>query len=201
MLRFRSHLILLFCSLAVGVSLKAQPADYVMEIPKTAADCNGAIKIVDGIGPLKNLVGYGNYQEVSNNSQEYPFLMPHEFNPCWFRFNAEEDGLLDIIIKSVNPSENYNFALYNSPGPWFCKSFSSEFISTPVRASCSAGDQGKTGISTEGQDTLANIDISNPFCSSLKVTKGEAFYLLVDSDFRPQGGYTIEIKVRQAPNE
>ncbi len=193
----------LFVVLLATHFANAQPVERVMEVPKSAADCMGAIKLVDGIGPLKNIVGAGFYYEIENKYGEYPFLMTREFNPCWFKFSTDTDGELEMMIKSVNPEDNYNFALYLSPGPWFCKTFPSEHISVPMRANCSYSDQGlgQTGINPTGTDSLATAESASAFCLPLKVTRGEAYYLVVDSETRPQSGYTIEIRVKETANE
>ncbi len=190
-------LINLVLMLLLAITTAAQP-NHVIEVPKSAADCQGAIKLGEEIGPIRNIQGFGFFQEIENNSRQYPFLWDHERNPCWFKYHAEDDGQLEIIIKSVNPGDNYNFALYSSPGQWFCNNFPFEFIQQPARANCSSADIGIgiTGISAEGTDSLAADDAGNAFCKLLNVTKGEAFFLIVDSATRPQSGYTVTVRIK-----
>lgn len=191
----------LFCIIPLN-GIFAQDVVKVMEVPEAAADCMGAIRIVDFIGPIKNVIGRGKVTEIYNSNGQYGFLLTREYNPTWFKFNAYASGLLSLEIKAVKPTDDYNFALYQSPGPWFCKSFFSEFIDEPVRANASDSDvNGTCGISDDGVDEIVEFTGDNSFCSPLKVTKGEEFYLLIDSATKPQSGYTINIKIRETVNE
>ncbi len=193
----------LFWLLFTAIGGYGQPAERVMLVPKSAADCMGAIKIVDQIGPIKNAIGIGSFVDLSNRYGDYPFLMPHEFNPIWFKFSVEEEGQLEVVIKSINTADDYNFALYLSPGPWFCNTFQNEQMASPVRANRSNADSGTglTGINSEGQEEQAPIDANSAFCKSLLVNRGDSFYLYVDSETRPQNGYTVEIKVKAKVSE
>lgn len=175
---------------------QAQPADRVMDIPKASADCMGAIKITDKIGPVRNVIGFGFIQEIENISGMVPFMMAKEYNPGWFRFSAEEDGDMYLTITSVNVTDDYNFALYQSPGAWFCQNFKFEYFPNPVRANASNADGaiGKTGLSSEGTEENTEYTSANAFSKPMKVKRGESYYLFVDSQARPQAGYTIEIK-------
>ncbi|MES2629319.1 MAG: hypothetical protein V4616_10175 [Bacteroidota bacterium] len=190
-------------ALFLAFSSLAQPAERVMELPKAAADCMGAIKITDEIGPIKSSAAHGLQFEVQNQGGQYPFLHTREYNPAWFRFNADADGELELTISSVNAGDNYDFALYASEGPWFCRSFPFELIGNPARANCSTADMGTgiTGINATGSDSLITFDAADAFCNSLRVQKGDAFYLLVDSSTRPQAGYTIKIRVKEDAHE
>ena len=190
-------------SLFIAIHSLSQPAEKVIPIPKTAADCSGAIKIVDEYGPVINTVGFGTMAEASDRYELIPFLHKGEYHPVWFRFTAESSGELELIIKSVNPQDDYNFLLYSSPGPWFCNVFKNELVNEPLRANRSSADQGigLTGVNKAGTEERAAIDAPSAFCKSLSVNRGDAFYLFVDSEIREQSGFKVILSIKSSSGQ
>lgn len=184
--------------LCCGISA-AQSEKKILLLPATAADCTGAVNLTDSIGPVRSSGGSGKFPEMKNNYGEFPFLMEYEFNPGWYRFTAEDNGLLTLQIRSENAADDYNFALYASPGPWFCNTFVAEQRHNPVRANLSGADaeNGITGIAASGTAELADGSSTDPFCKPFRISAGETVYLYIDSRTRPQAGYSVYIRVEK----
>jgi hypothetical protein len=172
-----------------------------LQAPEASADCMGAIRFQDTIGPIKGMAGRGKITEIYNSNGEVGHLHLKEMNSVWLRFEVREDAELTMKIKSVNPIDNFNFALYESPGPWFCQSFANEFSREPIRANMSDKDQGETGLSADSPETLVDFYGSDAFSSKLAVKKGTEYYLLIDSPIKWQEGFWVFLSLMNVAAE
>ncbi len=155
---------------------------------QTANDCTNAIVVCGNSTVSSNASGFGT-QELDNESNPCAF---EEVNSLWLRLNVDTTGMLSFTLTPDNTdiSVDYDFYVF---GPNFnCGSFND-----PIR--CSTTNPSQAGLTSnltglrdnENDDSEGPGSLGNSFVSSLPVTAGETYYLLID---RPQGngGFSLD---------
>ncbi|TXC75634.1 hypothetical protein [Luteibaculum oceani] len=190
------YAILLF-TLLLGFNGFAQsdnPLDDIYELEARTADCLGAIKLGDKLGPVVGNNKIGFKYEIKKQEHRNPYIFAWEHNVVWFRFTPEKDGELELLISPIEPSENFDFILYVTDGRWFCNDFH-EYVDSPIRSNLST-NPGTTGISSLGQEEFVTEDKSNAYSSPVQVKAGYTYYLVIDSPDGKNSGFSIEKRVK-----
>ncbi|MGQ9864627.1 MAG: Ig-like domain-containing protein [Bacteroidia bacterium] len=129
--------------------------------------------------------GYGNVQEVPTTS----CLRVRERHTVWFRFQITGGGNLAFTITPYNPSDDYDFALYDITGR-SCGDIVTG-VAPEVRCNFSA-DPGPTGLSSAG--TNPSEPASGPKWSSvMPVTAGQVYVLVVDNYSQSANGFQLTL--------
>lgn len=112
-----------------------------------------------------------------------------EVNSVWYSLTATQDGTLGFQLTPNNPTDDYDFAVFNLTGD-SCSSIASGVL-TPISCNYSA-TTGATGLSGAGSQT--NVGTSGPNQNAmLNVTAGETYMILVSNFTSSLAGYTLSV--------
>ncbi|HOY32150.1 MAG TPA: OmpA family protein [Bacteroidales bacterium] len=157
------------------------------------ADCSKPLEIKDTIfGPTNAPAGYGSVMEISGSKTSL-YTFEKEHNTCWYFFKAKYDAHLEIDIIPVNINDDYDFILYRYNGRTFCSDVASGNIK-PVRTCISRNDKkikSRTGLSKQASEEYIHSGPGHSFSKSIRVKKGEIFYLVVDNVYPNGSGHTV----------
>lgn len=140
-------------------------------------DCNTAEAICDvtnfsGSSPGPGLAGICSGCNISENYSN------------WYYFEITNDGNMGITITPDDLNDDYDFALYNGGA---CGS-----IGAPVRCTWAMGT-GATGMGNGASDPTEDV-YGDSWVSTLDVTAGDAYYLLINN-WTPSGtGFEISFQ-------
>ena len=171
----------------------AQESEKVFHIQKRSCDCRGALPVSDKIGPLVANYGFGFSLEILQKD-ETPYVIDHETNTVWYKYRSKKSGSLVLDIIPINPSEDFNFMLYISPGPWFCENFKDEYSLYPARSNLSA-TSGNTGLNTSATEEVVSYNQATPYSMALPINAGDEVYLVVDTETKISAGHKVEFRV------
>ncbi len=153
-------------------------------------DCNSAIPVCSG-----TFVQPNSFSGEGDNPNEVPdgsCLGSGELNSVWYVFTVGITGTLEFTIDPNDPSDDYDFALYDLTGK-SCSDISTG-VAPEVRCNYCL-DSGPTGISASGVNASEDCCTNSPGCrysSILNVTVGETFTLIVSNFTSSNSGYTLE---------
>lgn len=158
------------------------------------ADCKKPVEIKDTIfGPTNAAPsGYGAVMEISGEKNSL-YAFEQEHNTCWYFFKAPYDAQLEFDIIPVNSNDDYDFILYKYNGRTFCSDVAEKKI-LPVRTCISRNDKkigSKTGLSKTAIHEFIHSGPGPSYSKSLRVKKGDIFYLVVDNVYPKGSGHTI----------
>ncbi len=183
-----------FVLLVVGFLLSLQlMAQSVYIIKPENADCSKPLEIKDTIfGPTNAPNGFGSLMEISGDKTSlYEFEKEH--NTCWYFFKVKNDALLQLEIIPVNSNDDYDFILYKYNGRTFCKDVAEKKVN-PVRSCISRNDKkikSRTGLSNQATEEFIHSGPGASFSKSLRVKKGEIYYLVTDNVYPKGSGHTV----------
>ncbi|HOV12191.1 MAG TPA: OmpA family protein [Bacteroidales bacterium] len=183
-----------FSAFLLGLFFTAQCfAQGVYQIKPENADCKNPVEIKDTIfGPTNPPSGFGALMEISGAKNSL-FEFEKEHNTCWYFFKAKYDALLEMEVIPVNINDDYDFILYKYNGRNFCQDVLDKKIQ-PVRSCISRNDKNlksRTGLSKEATEEYIHSGPGASFSKSLRVKKGEIYYLVVDNVYPKGSGHTV----------
>lgn len=155
-------------------------------------------------GPVYNerkiYEGFGQKNEAGGNS-----CLPAETNSAWYRFEIARDGDLNFLIRPANGFDDYDWTLWKGDRlkPFVCPGAGEEMApKIACNYSAARGIRGETGMCDKGR-RLESAASGSPYCKSLKVKKGDIFYLLVDNNTGKSKGFSIVLSdaVKQCDTE
>ena len=179
---------------SVGFAQEDDPLDDIYTLEPRTADCLGAVKLPEKLGPVIGNNKIGAKIEFYKQEQRVPYLFAWEHNVVWYRFEAERSGMLHLLIIPEDPAENFDFVVYHAEGPWFCSTLS-EVVDSPIRSNISE-TPGATGLGDLGSQELVPEQDSNPFSAPVAVTEGETYYIAIDSPDGKNSGHSIEREIK-----
>lgn len=106
-----------------------------------------------------------------------------EVYSSWYRFQVANSGTLGFIIDPTNNADDYDFALYG-PGAT-CGA-----LGAPIRCSYAA-NTGNTGMGN-GAGDASEIVTGDGWTSTLAVTAGQIFYLMVNNWSPTASGFLLD---------
>ncbi|KAA1247858.1 T9SS type B sorting domain-containing protein [Aquimarina sp. RZ0] len=135
-----------------------------------------------------NGVGINDFSIAGNNAPDCGFM---ESQSLWIRVNIVQSGTLAFTItpESVNPNEDYDFAIY---GP----NVSCTTLGSSIRCSSTnppaAGVSTLTGLrDTETDESEGPGSLGNGFVRPIDAIAGEEYYILIDN-FSQNGGFDLQ---------
>lgn len=171
-------------------------AQTTVVIKPENGDCYHPLEIKDTIfGPTTAPSGYGSIMEVSGEKKSlYSFEKEH--NTVWYFFKSPGNCELSFDIIPEQLSDDYDFILYRYNGKNFCRDVAENKV-IPARTCISRNEPkigSKTGLSSEAKDEYVHSGPGPSYCKSLKVKKGEIFYLVVDNVYPGGKGHSIRLR-------
>ncbi|MGB0166601.1 MAG: hypothetical protein ACPF8V_07075 [Luteibaculum sp.] len=192
-MRYFLFLYVFFTALLVNAQ-QDDPLDDLYNLEPRTADCLGAVDLPEKLGPVIGNNKIGAKYEIKKQKERVPYMFAWEHNVVWYKFTAEKDGLLHLLIIPEDPSENFDFMIYGADGPWFCSDLD-EYLNSPLTTNVSS-NPGVTGLSDLGTEPLVTESSSNTFSQPLKVQNGITYYLVIDSPDGTNSGHSIEREIK-----
>lgn len=159
-------------------------------------NCPGAIAVCQPLYQQANsYVGVGTLDELNTGNQGC--LASGENNTVWYIINITSSGILEFTITPNDPSDDYDFAVWNATGlgcaavganpPDRCN-YASNFASSPG---------GLTGLSTTA--TGPSFGAGGPsFSDAINASVGQTYILVVDNFSSSQFGYSLDFSASTA---
>lgn len=160
-------------------------------------------------------IGYANVQNIQVHARGavIPLLsMPHAngmyfekpHSVVWFTFVVPNDTTLNFDLIPSNHSDDLDFLLFKDQAGNLCNSIQENKRPVPIRANIANNaltTSGRTGLSDSGIHNLEALGKHSAFSKSLKVKKGERYYLAVDDYTRAEGTFNLYLHLRFPPPE
>ncbi len=151
-------------------------------------DCVNAIVVCGNSTIESNVSGFG-VQELDNEQNSCFF---EEVNSIWFKLYIAESGSLSftLIPDETDISVDYDFYIFGPSDS--CGDFNDPIRCSTTNPDLAGASNNHTGLRDNENDTYEGpAQSGNSFVSSLDVTMGETYYLLID---RPHGngGFNLE---------
>lgn len=185
---------LALCVLAFQLGFAQTP----VRLAKTNGDCLGAVLITDTImGPMVSPLGYGNELEIQGKAENDPKWFEREHNTIWFKFVPKRTQYLAIDITPESVEDDFDFLLFESSGPGFCKRVKNGEID-PIRTNISRNNakvDSKTGLSLESDEEFVKAGPGNAYSKAVQVIKGQEYYLVLDNPNQANRGLSLYINL------
>ena len=172
---------------------------YRVLTPPSEADCMGAIPLcnINNSHPI-SASGEGNYTDLydfyaNNGTAQSTNTCPNclvtgEDNNMWYTFTAQSNGSIAFIIDPVVNTDDYDWALYELTSSVTCDDLINYGANPPLRCNY-CGTTGNTGMSSGG--TCEGPNGCSPYNSTLGVSTGETYVLIVSNYTGSTNGYSI----------
>jgi len=194
-----------FCSLfALLLLWSSAPLSGQMTgtLTQDNGDCSGAIAIGDTVFHQPHAVrGFGNKLEIKENPKEDHQWFEREHHTTWYKFRVPHSTTLTFDIIPDNIEDDIDFLLFPGSIPGICDKVATRQV-VPVRSNISRNNKSigsKCGLSKDAADDYVRSGVGSSFSRAIEVEAGALFYLVVDYQERPLGGYTIRFKYDPPP--
>ena len=162
----------------------------------------GAIPIKDSVVVCERPGrGVGNVLEIKENPATDLRWLEREHHTSWYLFRAPVTTLLTFDIIPDNTDDDIDFLLFEGNVPDLCAKIPTKQVE-PVRSNISRNNKAigsKCGLSKEATDDYVRSGVGSSYSRAIEVQDGELFYLLVDFQDRPRGGFTIRFHYDPPP--
>ncbi|MDA3820298.1 MAG: PKD domain-containing protein [Candidatus Delongbacteria bacterium] len=172
---------------------------YRVVTPPSEADCLGGLPLCNTSNshPI-SASGEGNYVDLydfyTNDGMAHSTwncpncLVSGEDNDMWYTFTVQSGGSLEFTITPNNPGDDYDWALFDLTST-DCSDLINYSSYPPVRCNY-CGTTGNTGM-TSGSNTCEGPNACNQFNSSMGVSAGETYAIIVNNYSASINGYNI----------
>jgi len=162
---------------------------------KQNSDCSTALSVstTSILGPTNAPEGYGKIHEIKDNPKTGSIYFEKENNSVWYKFKALYTANLVFDIVPLKESDDYDFLLYKSSTENFYSDLIQKRIN-PVRSNIARSqgkNKGKTGLSWNATEEFVVAGPNNTYSKSVKVIKGEIYYLILDNVYPNGDGHYI----------
>jgi gliding motility-associated-like protein len=148
-------------------------------------DCNSAIAVCqNSYSQAQSYTGKGSIDELGANGA---CLTGGESNSVWYRFTANNAGVVDFDITPNDLVDDYDWAIYDLTGK-NCADITSGSI-TPIRCNYSSTN-GITGLDASAANNSEPAGGSNQ-SKTINAVAGQSFVLLINNFSNSQNGYNI----------
>ncbi|GAB4289292.1 MAG: hypothetical protein Kow0068_14880 [Marinilabiliales bacterium] len=174
------------------------PSDYTYSsadcnphpVTPTEQDCLGAIPICgDSYSTTNSYSGTGNIPNEINGSNSC--LLDGERNDVWYIFTVQQDGDLMFTISPNDPSDDYDWAVYNLTNANCSDIATDPTLEVSCNYSGTAGDTGPDGSTTYSSQGASGT----PFNDAIPVHTGEVYVINVSNWSSTQNGYFIDFSM------
>ena len=158
------------------------------------SDCKSAL-IYDSkqMGEISISEGYGNEMEIFGHPIYNDHFFTEEHNTLWiylyFRDSAEFEFELTPDLKTAD----FDFMLYKIDRPNFCD-YIKKNQPIPIRSNLARKNPksgGITGMRATHENAYSKAGYEPYFSSTLKINKGDEFYLIIDSPYGGNGKFKL----------
>ncbi len=159
----------------------------------TVQDCLGAILICDSVYYQPNsYVGTGNYPNEIPTGGGCPgnCMLNGERNCVWYRINTQQTGLLGFELIPNQPSDDYDWVVYNLTEAR-CEDIFSQADELQVSCNWSA-TQGSTGPNGNYMQNCGGA-ADSPFNMLIPVNAGETYVINISNWSSTQYGYILDL--------
>lgn len=142
--------------------------------------------------------GKGAINEISESKQRTKFAFETEHHSAWYKLNIKSNGHLCFDIIPNKEDDDYDFMLFKSDKN-FCDSLNKYKIK-PVRACISRNQEenkGKTGLNNSAKKELVKEGVGDVYAISIRVNKGDIFYLVLDNVYDKGEGHSIKFYMEE----
>jgi flagellar motor protein MotB len=183
-----------FLSLLAAWSFLPLWAQPQVQFTQDNGDCTGAIFITDSVYRTDQAVrGFGNKLEIKENPADHTQWFEREHHTIWYKFRVPVKCNLTFDITPNDVADDIDFILFEGAIPGICDKIASKQVQ-PIRSNISRNDPSlasKCGLSKASTDDFVRSGVGSSYSRSLEVEEGQLFYLVVDAQDRPRGGYSI----------
>ncbi len=150
-------------------------------------DCIGSIRLCNNSFTQNNAyVGYGSSQELIYQTNS-TCIQSGETNSAWYMFTITGAGNLKFQINPHNPTDDFDFALYDISG----SNCGNIVVGTAPEVRCNFSNTvGSTGLDNGFTGTSEASNGPNQ-CAPLAVTAGETYALSVNNFTATMSGYDV----------
>jgi len=151
------------------------------------ADCDKMLLLKDTIYQAKNISGYGEKLEFTNNNIENKKAFESEKNSCWYLLTMPDSGAFTFDITTQNKNTDWDFLVYEYKSN-FCKRIESQKIN-PIRSNLSRSSE--TGLLLTSNLDFVGAGVNENYSKSVVVQKGEKLVLIVNNPKMSHQNHTL----------
>ncbi len=189
-------------SLAAAILLKAAWAQAPARNTQDNGDCTGAIFITDSVYRTEHTVrGFGNKLEIKENSSDHKQWFEREHHTTWYKFRVPVKCNLTMDITPVNTTDDIDFIIFEGAIPGICDKIATKQVE-PIRSNISRNDPSlgsRCGLSKDAPEDFVRSGVGASYSRSMEVEAGQLFYLVIDHQDPPRGGYEIRFHYDPPP--
>jgi len=141
----------------------------------------------DTIYQAKNISGYGEKLEFTNNNIENKKAFESEKNSCWYLLTMPDSGAFTFDITTQNKNTDWDFLVYEYKSN-FCKRIESQKIN-PIRSNLSRSSE--TGLLLTSNLDFVGAGVNENYSKSVVVQKGEKLVLIVNNPKMSHQNHTL----------
>ncbi len=144
----------------------------------------GAITIPEGYGEEKEIFGHPIYNE---------HYFTEEHNTLWIYLYFRDSTEFEFELNPKKENDDFDFMLYKIDRPNFCNYIKNN-QPLPIRSNLARKNSisgSITGMRSNYSNSYAKAGDQPFFSSTLKVNKGDEFYLLIDSPYGADGNFKL----------
>jgi flagellar motor protein MotB len=194
---FRPLLSLIAVSAVLGVQAQSSG-----RFTQENGDCTGAIMIADSVFRAEHPVrGFGNKLEIKENPSDHKQWFEREHHTTWYKFRVPVKCELTMDIIPDNPADDIDFIIFEGAIPGICDKIANKQV-TPVRSNISRNNPSlgsRCGLSKDATDYFVRSGVGASYSRALEVEAGQLFYLVIDHQHPPKGGYEIRFHYDPPP--
>ena len=129
--------------------------------------------------------GFGNEQEIVGHDIYNDYFFTQEHNTLWIYLYFRDSTEFEFELTPKRGNDDFDFMLYKIDRPNFCN-YIKENQPLPIRSNLARKHQKTgsiTGMKKGHENPFAKAGYEPYFSSTLKVKRGEEFYLIIDSPY------------------
>lgn len=161
---------------------------------QTNSDCVNSLRM-EGLNlSVGNLSGSGEIVEISGNELGNKMYFTEEHNTIWISFRSPEKANLTFDITPKNPSEDYDFMLFEG-GIGACPGIKDKSLK-PLRSNLSRNDElqaGKTGLSSTANLDYVAAGVNPNMSKMVETEKDKSYILVVDINKMDTKGFDLKL--------
>lgn len=145
--------------------------------------------------------GFGNKLEIKENSSDHKQWFEREHHTTWYKFRVPVKCNLTMDITPNIATDDIDFIIFEGAIPGICDKIASKQV-VPIRSNISRNDPSvgsRCGLSKEAADDFVRSGVGASYSRSMEVEAGQLFYLVVDHQNPPRGGYEIRFHYDPPP--
>jgi len=158
------------------------------------SDCKTAL-IYDSkqMGEISVSKGYGDEMEIFGHPIYNDHFFTEEHNTLWIYLYFRDSAEFEFELTPDKKSDDFDFMLYKIDRPDFCD-YLKKHQPIPLRSNLARKNPqsgGITGMRSTNNNNYSKAGYEPFFSSTLKINKGDEFYLIIDSPYGGNGKFKL----------